>query len=46
MENENIEELEVQDTFNEDEINELVEDDTIIENAEEIEEVIDNGNED
>ena len=45
MENENIEELEVQDTFNEDEIDELVEDETIIENVEEIEEVIDNGNE-
>lgn len=46
MENENIEELEVQDTFNEDEIDELVEDETIIENVEEIEEVIDNGNND
>lgn len=41
MENENIEELEVQDTFNEDGLDELVED-GIIEN---IEEVNDNGNE-
>ena len=56
MENENMtanefeeiienEELEIQDTFNEDEIDELVEDETVIENVEEIEEVIDNGNE-
>ena len=48
MENEELEtmdELELQDTFNEDEIDELVEDETVIENVEEIEEVIDNGNE-